>query len=67
MKSEIEAKMEEHIRQILEKPSISNEDYELLRRKLTELPADICDGSGALNWAVPILAMLFSGLGGAKK
>ena len=63
MKSEIKNKMDEHIQNILAKPSISNEDYALLQQKLSEMPND--------NWNsvwLPVLMMLFSnGFGGVKE
>ena len=54
VKSEIKNKMDEHIQNILAKPSISNEDYALLRQELSEMPSD--------NWNpvwLPVLMMLF--------
>lgn len=63
MKTEIKNKMDEHIQNILAKPSISNEDYAILRQKLSEMPSD--------NWPamwLPMLMMLFtSGFGGVKE
>lgn len=65
MKDEIINKLDEHVKQILSKPVITNEEYALLREKLTELPA-----KNNQNWdmmKIPLLMMLFSGFGGAKE
>lgn len=43
MKDEIKMKLDEHVKEILEKPHISNEDYALLREKLSEMPSDSWD------------------------
>jgi len=63
VRTEIKNKMDEHIQNILAKPSINNEDYAILRQKMSEMPSD--------NWNpvwIPILMMLFSsGFGGAKE
>lgn len=61
----IKAKLEEHIKQILDKPSISNEDYELLKKKLAELPVNNSGWEDPF-WAVILLAIMF-GFGGGKK
>lgn len=61
MKKEIKAKMDEHIKQILEKPSITAEDYSLLERELGKI-------SSSNEWFDPfwmiLLMMIFCGFGG---
>lgn len=61
----IKAKMEEHIQEILNKPSISNDDYELLKQKRAEVSAGASNG---MDWFWPIIMMVLStGFGGVKK
>lgn len=61
----IKAKMADHIQEILNKPSISNEDYELLKQKLAEVSAETSNG---MDWFWPIIMMVFSTkFGGGKK
>lgn len=62
MKDEIKKKLDEHIKEILAKPHISNEDYDILRQKLSEMPSNSWDPM----W-LPLLMMVFSGFGGGKK
>lgn len=63
MRDEIKNKLDEHIRQILDKPSISGEDYEMLKQRLAELPAET---SNSNFWMYPLLMMLFAGFGGDR-
>lgn len=62
MKDQIKMKLDEHVKEILEKPHISNEDYALLRVKLSEMPNDSWDPMWLL-----LLIMMLSGFGGGKK
>lgn len=62
MKDQIKMKLDEHVKEILEKPHISNEDYALLREKLSEMPSDSWDPMWLL-----LLIMMLSGFGGGKK
>lgn len=63
MRDEIKEKLDNHIKEILSKPYISNEDYALLRQKLSELPAS----SSGIDWALPLLMLMLSfGFGGEK-
>lgn len=62
MKDQIKMKLDEHVKEILEKPHISNEDYALLREKLSEMPNDSWDPMWLL-----LLIMMLSGFGGGKK
>ncbi len=62
MKDEIKMKLDEHVKEILSKPHISNEDYALLREKLSEMPSDSWDPM----W-LSLLIMMLSGFGGGKK
>lgn len=62
MKDQIKTKLDEHIKEILEKPHISNEEYALLREKLSEMPSDSWDPMWLL-----LLMMMLSGFGGGKK
>lgn len=60
MKKEIKAKMDEHIKQILEKPSITAEDYSLLEHELGKMPS-------SSSWGDPfwmMLMMIIFGFGG---
>lgn len=61
MKKEIKAKMDEHIKQILEKPSITAEDYSLLEHELGKIPSSSgwCDAF----WMM-LMMMISSGFGG---
>ncbi len=61
MKDEIKNKMDEHIKHILAKPSISNEDYFLLKGKLSELPRETGFETGNLWLIVFILMTLLQG------
>lgn len=58
----IKAKLDEHIRQILAKPSISRGDYDVLREKLSQI-----DSSGGFNSSIWPLFMLLQILYGGKK
>lgn len=62
MKDEIKMKLDEHVKEILSKPHISNEEYALLREKLSEMPNNSWDPM----W-LPLLMMTLSGFGGGKK
>ncbi len=62
MKDEIKMKLDEHVKEILSKPHISNEEYALLREKLSEMPSDSWDPMWLL-----LLMMMLSGFGGGKK
>jgi hypothetical protein len=62
MKDQIKMKLDERVKEILEKPHISNEDYALLREKLSEMPNDSWDPMWLL-----LLIMMLSGFGGGKK
>jgi len=58
-KDDVRAKLDEHIQQLLNKPSLSPEDYTILRQRLSEYPAN-----GGSDWMWPILLMtVFSGFG----
>ena len=57
-------KLDEHIKHIPEKPSISNEDYALLREKLSEIPTQ--NGfSTDVMWIM--LTIMLLGFGGGRK
>jgi len=63
MRDNIKRKMDEHIKQILGKPALSNEDYALMREKLSQLPAENGSGNG---WYWPALLMMLAMFGGQK-
>ena len=63
-KNDIKAKLDEHVKHILEKPSISNEDYALLREKLSEIPTQ---NGFAMDMMWAMLIMMISGFGGGRK
>ncbi len=65
MKDKIKNKLDEHVIEILAKPTITNEDYTILREKMAELAAK--ENSGWDMMWISLLMMLFSGLGGAKE
>lgn len=65
MKDKIKNKLDEHVIEILAKPTITNEDYAILREKMAELAAK--ENSGWDMMWIPLFMMLFSGLGGAKE
>lgn len=60
MKKEIKAKMDEHIKQILEKPSITAEDYSLLEHELEKASS----GGWFDPYWIFIFMIMFSGFGG---
>jgi len=62
MKDEIKYKLDEHIEYLLSKPTLTTEEYELLKTKLHELPQDNFNN---LLW-LPLLMMVFSGMGGER-
>lgn len=64
MTEEIKRKMDDHIKEILGKPSITNEDYALLKEKMFEIRSN---SKSQTNWMWPyLLAMTFFGFGGAQ-
>ncbi len=65
MKEKIEIKLEEHIMELLQKPTISNEDYALLKQKLAEFPAEKSNGFDLM--LLLLLMMISSGWGGSAK
>ena len=62
-KKEVLDKLDEHVKHILEKPSISNEDYAVLREKLSEMPTQ--SGFGDTLWPF-LIAMMFASFGGKR-
>lgn len=56
MKDAINRKLEEHIRQLLGKPAISNEDYALLESYLAKMQEK--GTGGDTSWIVPLLLTL---------
>lgn len=64
MKDEIKSKLDEHVKQLLAKPYITNEDYALLRERLSELP-DKNNSGWEMMW-VPLMLMLCASFGGTK-
>lgn len=66
MKDDIKNKMDDHIKRLLNKSELSNEDYALLEHKLSEFPAKGNAWSSDL-WFFPLLMLIFSGWGGAKE
>lgn len=63
MKKEIKNKMDEHIKQILDKPYITSEDYDLLEHELEKIPSS--NNWGGPFWII-MMMMFFSGFGGKK-
>lgn len=62
MKKEIKEKMDEHIKQILDKPSITAEDYALLEHEFQKIRSS--DTWSDSYWIVPLFMLMFSGFGG---
>lgn len=65
MREDMKSKLDEHIKEILSKPTITNEDYGLLKQAMAELPVEKNGWSNTM-W-IPLLLMLASGFGGAKE
>lgn len=66
MKDDIKNKMDDHIKRLLSKSELSNEDYALLEHKLSEIPTK--DNAGCSDlWMLPILMLMLSSFGGAKE
>lgn len=57
MKDEILNKMDEHIKHLLDKPSITNEDYALLDAHSAKLPSP---GNGLDPFLILMMLMVFS-------
>lgn len=66
MKDDIKNKIDDHIKRLLNKSELSNEDYALLEHRLSEIPVKDNVGSSDF-WFFPLLMLLFSGFGGAKE
>lgn len=64
MKDDIKNKLDNHIKELLAKPSLTNEDYVLLKQKLSELPADNGNSTWSSSMWVILMLMLFNGFGG---
>lgn len=57
MKDEIKNKMDEHIKHLLDKPSITNEDYALLEAHAAKLPSH---RNGLDPFLMLMMLMIFS-------
>lgn len=73
IRAEIRKKLDEHIRQILEKPTISTEEHHLLEwveRQYAEADKAILGSKGKNDkdslWLPALLFLAFSGFGGDK-